>query len=212
MKSQARGGTRWKRFAVVMVPSVGAAAAVTMAIAQGALAASFQVSGQQFQVRAQHISGTGFTQYGAMEDIDQGAKDHKAVAVVGMEEADITRLCQAVNVRTMFGDVGLKLRAGGGKNKVHAKQLYLDANSMEVGNAKFNEIDIGVSSDHMTKGPAKNPGDAQKSVPNSFAQQAKSVEFDDVDQKAWATTAGSFTLPDLKMNVSMGAQECDKDD
>ncbi|WP_171166325.1 DUF6230 family protein [Streptomyces sp. I05A-00742] len=210
MKSQARGGTRWKRFAVVMVPSVGAAAAVTMAIAQGALAASFQVSGQQFQITADHIHGEGFGQYGAMEDTDPKAKDHKAVAVVGMNKADITNLCQAVNVPTPFGAVGLKLKAGGGKKPAHAEKLYLDANEMKVGNARFNEIDIGVSSDHMTKGPGKSSGDKAKSVPGSFAQQADSVEFDDVEQKAWATSAGTFTLPDLHMSVSMGAQECKK--
>ncbi|MBZ4320694.1 DUF6230 family protein [Streptomyces huiliensis] len=208
MKSQARGGTRWKRFAVVMVPSVGAAAAVTMAIAQGALAASFQVSGQQFQITAKHIHGEGFGQYGAMEDTDPKAKDHKPVAVVGMNDADITKLCQAVNVPTPFGTVGLKLKAGGGGKKVHAKQLYLDANEMKVGNAQFNKIDIGVSSDHMTQGPGKNPGDVKKSVPNSFAQQAETVEFDNVDQKAWATSSASFTLPDLRMNISMDEQVC----
>ncbi|EME97870.1 cholesterol esterase [Streptomyces mobaraensis NBRC 13819 = DSM 40847] len=208
MKSQARGGTRWKRFAVVMVPSVGAAAAVTMAIAQGALAASFQVSGQQFQITAKHIHGEGFGQYGAMEDTDPNAKDHKAVAVVGMNRADITNLCQAVNVPTPFGAVGLKLKAGGGDTKVVAKQLYLDANEMKVKKAQFNKIDIGVSSDHMTQGPGKNPGDKTKSVPGSFAQQAETVDFDGVEQQAWATSAGSFTLPDLHMSVGMGGQKC----
>ncbi len=43
MESQVRGGTRWKRFAVVMVPSVAATAAIGVALAQGALAASFSV-------------------------------------------------------------------------------------------------------------------------------------------------------------------------
>ena len=50
MESQVRGGTRWKRFAVVMVPSVAATAAIGVALAQGALAASFSVSGQSFKV------------------------------------------------------------------------------------------------------------------------------------------------------------------
>ncbi|MGO4747485.1 cholesterol esterase, partial [Streptomyces sp. 2MCAF27] len=67
MESQARGGTRWKRFAVVMVPSVAATAAIGVALAQGALAASFSVSGQQFKVSADLLKGKGFVQYGTLD-------------------------------------------------------------------------------------------------------------------------------------------------
>ncbi len=43
--------------AVVMVPSVAATAAIGVALAQGALAASFSVSGQQFKVTAETLHG-----------------------------------------------------------------------------------------------------------------------------------------------------------
>src|SRR3712207_5624641 len=69
MESQVRGGTRWKRFAVVMVPSVAAAACVGVGLAQGALAASFSVSGQQFKVSAGHLHGEGFAQYGGIDTV-----------------------------------------------------------------------------------------------------------------------------------------------
>ena len=65
MESQVRGGTRWKRFAVVMVPSVAATAAMGVALAQGALAASFSVSGQSSRSRADKLVGEGFVQYGS---------------------------------------------------------------------------------------------------------------------------------------------------
>jgi hypothetical protein len=52
-----------------MVPSVAATAAIGVALAQGALAASFSVSGQSFKVTADKLVGTGFEQYGA---VDQG--------------------------------------------------------------------------------------------------------------------------------------------
>ncbi len=84
MESVARGGTRWKRFAVVMVPSVAATAAIGVALSQGALAASFSVSGQQFKVTADRIDGTGFEQYGA---VDSGKTGTHPVAVVGMDDA-----------------------------------------------------------------------------------------------------------------------------
>ena len=74
MESMTRGGTRWKRFALVMVPSVAATAAIGVSLAQGALAASFAVSGQEFKVTAGYLDGHGFAQYGG---VDMGYKDLK---------------------------------------------------------------------------------------------------------------------------------------
>ncbi|MET9647192.1 DUF6230 family protein [Streptomyces syringium] len=204
-----RGGTRWKRFAVVMVPSVAATAAIGVALAQGALAASFSVSGQQFEVAAESLHGWGFVQYGANDVTKQG---NKPVAVVGIEKAEITKLCQAVTIPTPFGRVSMKLQAGTGKDKVQAQKLYIDADDLQA-NAKFTNVDIGVSVTDTTKGPGPaKPGGAHGErggyVPGSFAQQADEVEFTNVHQRAWATSAGSFTLPGLKMGVNMGEADC----
>ncbi len=209
MKSQTRGGTRWRRFAVVMVPSVAATAAIGVAIAQGALAASFSVSGQQFQVTAESLHGKGFVQYGANDVTKAG---NKPVAVVGIETAEINKLCQAVTIPTPFGDVGMTLTAGQGKDQVQATKLFIDADQLSA-DAKFTNVDIGVAVDATTKGPGPaTPGKDGRGayVPGSFAQQADEVEFAHVDQRAWATSAGTFTLPGLKMGVSMGAAKCDK--
>ncbi|PSJ27740.1 cholesterol esterase [Streptosporangium nondiastaticum] len=209
MESLTRGGTRWRRFAVVMVPSVAATAAIGVAIAQGALAASFSVSGQQFQVTAGKLHGTGFVQYGALDQTKAGGKP---VAVVGIDEAQITKLCQAVTIPIPLTDkkVSMKLEAGGDK-QVTASKLYIDAEDMKA-NATFKNVDIGVSVDNTTKGPgpagAGKNGEGQH-VPGSFAQQADEVWFDSVDQKAWATSAGTFTLPGLHMGINWGESQCD---
>src|SRR5215475_3303731 len=98
MESQVRGGTRWKRFAVVMVPSVAATAAIGVALAQGALAASFSVSGQQFKVSADSLEGDGFEQYGAVDSgvTLAGKSTIHPVAVSAFNSAEITNLCQSV--------------------------------------------------------------------------------------------------------------------
>ncbi|UNO39878.1 DUF6230 family protein [Streptomyces sp. MST-110588] len=213
MESQARGGTRWRRFAVVMVPSIAATAAIGVALSQGALAASFSVSGQQFKVTAQELEGTGFVQYGAMDVNTTGGHP---VAVVGLDSAKITKLCQSVVVPVpLFGDVTMRLDAGGkGSPKVEAKTLYIDADDLRT-NATFNKVDIGVSVDSTTKGPGPAaPGEGHRGeyVKGSFAQQAESVLFKDVKQRAWATTAGSFQLSGLHMSVSKGKEtECYKE-
>ncbi|MGA4839545.1 DUF6230 family protein [Streptomyces sp. G45] len=206
MESVARGGTRWKRFAVVMVPSVAATAAIGVALSQGALAASFSVSGQQFKVTAKQLDGTGFVQYGAM---DVGKSGKHPVAVVGLDSAKITNLCQSVVVPVpVFGDVSMKLTAGGeGGPRVEAKKLFIDADDLRA-NATFKNVDIGVSIDRTTKGPGPNPQDKGRYVEDSFAQQADKVRFTDVKQRAWATSAGTFKLSGLHMSVKKGKHEC----
>jgi hypothetical protein len=204
MESLARGGTRWKRFAVVMVPSVAATAALGVALSQGALAASFSVSGQQFKVTADRIQATGFTQYGALDSTKAG---NKPVTVVGMDHAEIQNLCQSVVVPVpVFGDVSMNIQAGAkGGSPVEAKKIYIDADDLYA-NATFKKIDIGVAVDDTTKGPGPNKSDTY--LPGSFAQQAESATLTDVKQRAWATTAGTFKLSGLHMSVKKGAHEC----
>ena len=208
--SQVRGGTRWKRFAVVMVPSVAATAAIGVALAQGALAASFSVSGQSFKVTADKLDGQGFSQYGAL---DQGTGlDGKAalhpVAVSAFKSADITGMCQSVVTPNipLLGSVSLVLKAGGGGTPVHADNLYIDVEDLGA-DATFKNIDIGVAAKDANKGPGMKGGGEQAN-PYGFAQQADSATLTDVKQTAWATTAGTFKLSGLKMSVSAGTHEC----
>ncbi|POX38675.1 cholesterol esterase [Streptomyces sp. Ru73] len=204
MESLARGGTRWKRFAVVMVPSVAATAAIGVALSQGALAASFSVSGQQFKVATDRLDGTGFVQYGAV-DAQKGGKQIP-VAVSAFSNAKIKNLCQSVVVPVpVFGDVSMKLQAGGGDTPVEAKNLYIDLDQLQA-DATFNNINIGVAAGSTSKGPGIKKGD--KADPGSFAQEADTATLTGVKQTAWATTAGTFKLSGLKMKVSAGKNEC----
>ncbi|WP_055494872.1 DUF6230 family protein [Streptomyces sp. TP-A0356] len=214
MESQVRGGTRWKRFAVVMVPSVAATAAIGVALAQGALAASFSVSGQSFKVRAASLDGKGFSQYGAIDSgytLSGGGETGHPVAVSAFSKATITKLCQSVVTPNIpvIGSVSLKLTAGDSTEeakKVHAENLYIDVADLDAGSAEFRGMDIGVAGKDL-KGP-KLKGGKELSNPNGFAQQADEAVLTDVKQTAWATTAGTFTLPGLHMSLSTGVNEC----
>ncbi|MGW2720557.1 DUF6230 family protein [Streptomyces sp. NPDC001492] len=209
MESQVRGGTRWKRFAVVMVPSVAATAAIGVALAQGALAASFSVSGQQFKVSADQLEGDGFSQYGAIDSgytLD-GKKTAHPVAVSAFKSATIKGLCQSVVTPNipLLGSVSLILHAGGGEKPVEADNLYIDLDDLSA-DATFTNIDIGVAAGSASKGPGIKSGDTAN--PNGFAQQAEHASLTGVKQTAWATTAGTFKLSGLKMSVSTGTHEC----
>ncbi|MFD7610842.1 DUF6230 family protein [Streptomyces sp. NPDC059828] len=211
--SQVRGGTRWKRFAVVMVPSVAATAAIGVGLAQGALAASFAVSGQEFKVTAGYLKGTGFAQYGGVDmgyaDLKGDEKVAHPVAISSFQNATIEDMCQSVVTDVPFvGKITLQLKAGEGDKSVTAKNLYLDVSYLK-GDATFTNIDIGVAAKNTGnpaaggKGPAVKPG--ENILPNGFAQQAEVAELRDVQQKAWATTAGTFTLGGLQMDLKKGS-------
>ncbi|SEC46597.1 DUF6230 family protein [Streptomyces sp. TLI_105] len=225
MKSQVRGGTRWKRFAVVMVPSVAATAAIGVGLAQGALAASFSISGQEFKVKANSLVGTDFVQYGSVDaGKDLEGKDFAApVAVSGFSEAWITNMCQSVVTPKVpfVGDVTLRLEAGTdavktGKDedKVYAKGIYLDVSELKA-DAEFTNIDIGVAAGKLNEFGGK-PVDGKpgiqpntKANPYGFGQRAQQATLNNVQQKAWATTAGTFKLPDLHLSLHRGTDaEC----
>lgn len=209
MESQVRGGTRWKRFAVVMVPSVAATACIGVALAQGALAASFSVSGQSFKVTADKLVGQGFEQYGAIDSgytLD-GQKAAHPVAVSAFKQASISNMCQSVVTPNIpvLGSVSLVLKAGADK-PVEADNLYIDLDDLSA-DATFNNIDIGVAAKDADKGPGMKGGKEQ-SNPYGFAQQADSATLTGVKQTAWATTAGTFKLSGLHMSVQTGTHEC----
>lgn len=216
MGSQVRGGTRWKRFALVMVPSVAATAAVGIGLAQGALAASFSVSGQSFKVSTDRLEGENFVQYGSVavgKDIE-GEKDQAhAVAVSGFSDAKITNMCQSVVTPKVpfLGNVSLMLNAGtNAKKPVVATNLYLDVAELDA-DADFENIDIGVAAGSLKK--ENRPGSigiqpGTQAKQGGFAQRADKAVLTNVKQTAWATTAGTFKLSDLKLRLHTGVKEC----
>ncbi|MGW0564905.1 DUF6230 family protein [Streptomyces sp. NPDC003016] len=194
------GRVRWRRFAVLTVPAIAVTAGLGIALAQGALAASFAVSGQQFKVSARSLTGEGFAQYGS---VDVNAREELIpVAVTAIKEAELNSLCQSVVTSLpVIGDISLNLTAGR-KTPVEATNLFVDATQLS-GNATFTNIEIGRDASTLDKGPA----DAQ-GMQDMFAQQADTVSITDLRQTAWATNAGTFKLSGLSMKISKGKKEC----
>ncbi|RSS58408.1 cholesterol esterase [Streptomyces sp. WAC07061] len=215
MSSQVRGGTRWKRFALVMVPSIAATAAVGVGLAQGALAASFSVSGQDFKVSADKLDGDDLLQYGSVAEgkgLDGKPAKH-AVTISGFRKAEITNMCQSlVTPVPGLGPITMQLRTGHKGTPAVAHNIYLDVAELDT-DATFTDLDIGVA-----VGDAKDEthptGPQANTVSNNalFSQRAKKAVLTKVRQKAWATTAGTFTLPDLKLRLISGNEPCYQDE
>ncbi|MFI5999925.1 DUF6230 family protein [Streptomyces sp. NPDC051366] len=215
MSSQVRGGTRWKRFALVMVPSIAATAAVGVGLAQGALAASFSVSGQDFKVSADKLDGDDLLQYGSVakgKGLDGKDAAHP-VTISGFRHAEITNMCQSlVTPVPGLGNITMQLRTGNKGKPAVAENIYLDVAELDT-DATFTDLDIGVAVGAAADD--KHPTAPQAgTVANGalFSQRAKKAVLTNVRQKAWATTAGTFTLPDLKLRLLSGDEPCYKDE
>ncbi|MFF4605228.1 DUF6230 family protein [Streptomyces sp. NPDC001339] len=195
------GRISWRRFAVLAVPALAGTAALGIALANGALAASFAVSGQQFKVSADSLKGDGFAQYGS---IDRNARGELLpVAVTAIKTARMDHLCQSVVTHLpVIGDISLNLSAGTGGTPVEASNLFVDATQL-AGNASFHNIEIGRDASTLNKGPSNAQG-----LQDLFAQQADDVSISKLRQTAWATNAGTFKLSGLSMKVSKGSKEC----
>jgi hypothetical protein len=166
---------------------------------QGALAASFAVSGTNFTVTAKELDGTGFAQFGSIDRLSNGKV--VPVAISGISSAKIYDMCQLVTQQVpILGTVYMKLTAGTGSSPVQATNLVLDVNNLNA-DATFTNIQIGNDASTLTEGGVT--GQA-----GLFGQQSQAVVLKNVSQTAYATTAGSFSLPGLSLSVSTSPTSC----
>jgi len=189
------GGTRWRRFAIALAPTILVVVALGAGIVQGAVPVSFSVSGAQFKVTASHLSGTHFVQYGSIVQEKNGTPHAVAVSEIG--SADLTNLCQSVAQPTPLGTIVLKLTAGDAGTKAHADNLLIDMTQLS-GDATFTHINIGQDASDLSP----------RGVQGGFGQAADQVEIDNLSQTAWATTAGTFTLPHLNLGLGGAGTGC----
>jgi hypothetical protein len=186
-----------------VVPSLAAVAAVMVLTAEGAIAASFSISGQQFEVSADSLNGSGFQQFAT---VDQTAS-HNLVPVAESEigSAKITNLCQSIVAPFPFGlgDFTLRITAGAGGTAVSADSLVIDANQLSGSTATFKQINIGQDASTLNAVSGVPVG-----VAGTFGQQAASVSISDLHQVAYSTSAGTFTLPGFGLKLASGDNPC----
>lgn len=181
-----QGRVNWRRFAIVAVPAVIVAGTLIGLTAEGAIASSISVSGQEYLITASKLTGTGFEQFGGQLS---GASGDQPVIISAIHSATLTDLCQSVTI----GPITLHLTAGGGGTPVSAQNLIVDASGQTGSEAVFHNISIGLDAGTLSE----DPGAAGAS--GGFGQQADSMEIDNLVQHTWLTTAGTFTLPDLSL-------------
>ncbi|WP_327069839.1 DUF6230 family protein [Kitasatospora sp. NBC_01250] len=195
-----RGRVRLRRAALMAIPACVAGGVLMALTAQGVLAAQFQISGMAFTVTATSLDGNGFEQFGGLDTMLKGNPAGKAnggqqvVAVSVIQDGKLTNLCQSVNL----GGTNLKITAGDNGTPVSAENLTTDSDTMS-GDANFSNIEVGGDASTFTDAGVKGPM-------YSFGQQATHVTINNLRQHNYATTAGSFTLPNL--HLSFSSQGC----
>jgi hypothetical protein len=193
----AYGRTNWRRFAVAVgVPTV-IAGGLVIGLAQGAFAASFAISGQTFKISADKLDGTGFAQYGDYQNTAKTPTVRQVpVAMSGIKTAKLTKLCQSVLVPGT--KISLTIRAGDDPNNPAVATDMLIGMSDLSGEATFTNINIGQDASTLTKG-----GEAAVGHPTFFGQEADGVIITGLHQTAYSTTAGTFKLTGLRLNVNL---------
>jgi uncharacterized protein DUF6230 len=190
--SGGRGKVNWRRFAAILIPAFAVAAVLVVLTAQSVLAVSFSISGTPFTVTARQLRGTGFEQFGVLDTsvlkVLPGHSNQIVLTANAIKSAKLSHLCQSVTI----GGLTLRITAGDGSTPVSATDLVVDADRLS-GDVTFKNIHIGQDASTLTavpgiRGPA---GD--------FAQQASSVVINNLRQHAYATTAGTFTLPGFSL-------------
>lgn len=215
------GGTRWRRFALPIIPAFGVLGLMLFLIMSGALAVSFSVSGIPFKLTANTLSGDGFVQYGSPDVVSNPgaavlipAPPTGSAAQTGLLDgkthvADtITQIQSNVHIANLVQTVCVPLptpanwthhymlvstKAGNGAGgDVLASGLTVEAPQLNADSATFNNINIG-----QDLGNALGGADNQL-----FSQSATHVNITNVNQVGVATTATTFTLPNLQLFAS----------
>jgi hypothetical protein len=195
------GRTNWRRFAVAVgVPTV-VAGGLVVALAQGAIAASFSISGQSFHLTASSLDGTGFTQYSAPENVQKSGPT--VVAKSGIKSATIHDLCQSVvgNIPGTSIPITLRIEAGktADKKEVSADNLLIGMSDLQ-GDATFTNINIGQDASTLNQAGDQVPsGDL-----GGFGQGADKVHIDNLKQTATSTTASTFVLQGMHLQLLVG--------
>jgi hypothetical protein len=176
------------------VPAAAAAAVLVVLTAQGAIAAQFSISGIPFTVTASKLQGTGFEQYGGLDNMADGSPNagdtggQEVIVVSAIKDATLNDLCQSVDL----GGISMVIHAGDGSTPVSAHDLVTDS-SVISGDASFKNIAIGGDASTFTKGDSKGPS-------GDFGQQADTVTIYNLRQTNYATTAAAFKLPGLHLS------------
>ncbi|WP_419992623.1 DUF6230 family protein [Streptomyces boninensis] len=193
------GRTDFRRSAAVAVPALLAVTAMGVMMAEGAMAATFAVSGTNFKVSSGKLSSDGLASY---VDVDRSAdgKGHP-VSLLAMNNVKLSTICQSTKVKTPVGTVVFRLQAGGDAGPVTADKLVIDADDL-TGDSQFGSAQIGRDAASLNNVPGV------KGKSGGFGLQVDDVNVKGVRSRAWTAMGGNFKLKGMRINLGLDGKEC----
>lgn len=206
-----RTQTKWRWFAAAAIPSTLIASGLMVGVANGAVPVAINIAGDSFKVSADVLDGTDFKQFASVAvepggDPTTGEGAHP-VAASAIGQASLTNLCQSLTVDTPWGTtVSMVISAGDQGTPAQASNLLIGLQELS-GDAEFSNITIGTDGEVLADDVTPD-GPFNSLVSGTVGQQADGVVITDLQQTALSTTAGTFTLTDLRLAVNLDGEEC----
>lgn len=198
-----RRGTRWGRGSLTLAPATAVVAALGLAIAQGVLAASFNVANEPFTLNVAELDGTGLGGVLAAADVKDADAVTGTTGVLhaGLASAELAGLCIVVNQSMLGVKYSITVGAGGSERST-GSNLFFDITDLNASPATLRGAVLGVSADEVAVN-----GTPLGGAPGGFGLDVTrgTVNLRDVKASAYqAQVAGALTLPNLGINVTLG--------
>jgi hypothetical protein len=198
LQAEAIGGTRWRVFALALVPCAIVVALLAAALLNGVLAASLAVSRLPVQLKVHKLVGDDLTLY-ASEVTPIG--DHtQPAARAGIGRATISGLCLGLGAHVpVLGKVAVKATTPA---DVAASHLLLEAKTLD-GDLEAHDATVGQDASEFTlgsaaaRGPEGRPG----------LQAGRVVLGNQVGVKLYSLMAGSLKLSHISVSTVSGTTE-----
>ena len=194
------GRTRWRVFSLVLLVGMVGVGVMFAGLSQGALAASFSISGTSYKATADNLDADGVVQYGS---VDQSADQAHPVLINGFRQAKMDNFCQSILVPGLpgIGQASVQIKAPG-KSGMTAQNLVIGVQDVQ-GDLTLGNVQIGADAGSMDKGPANAKGKS-----GAFGIQADHAHIGHLRQVAWSTTASTLKLNQVQISVRPGKHEC----
>ena len=193
------GGTRWRRFVLVLGGGLVAAVVMGVVLAQGAIAASFTVAGVPSKIAADQLRSTGVVQYTSSERTKEGAVP---VLVAALRKTEGDNFCQSSVVDVpLVGDVTTRFAAPG-RNSVTAENIVLTTEQLTA-DLTITGAEIGRDASTLDAGPPDAVGSA-----GSFGLQGRTLTLTNTRQISRSVTAATLNLNQAKLSAERGRHEC----
>ncbi|WP_328498000.1 DUF6230 family protein [Streptomyces sp. NBC_00414] len=194
------GRTHWKRAAVMFVPGTLAVGALGIALAQGALAASFAVSGAAFQVSASEVTAEGVSSFPS--SVGDSASGAKPVLLAGVKSGKISDVCVSLKQKVpVIGDITMLVRSGADK-PLAGTNLVVNTDALTGGGGKVTGVEAGRDASTLTAAPGVT------GPRGTFGVQASTAVAHDVKSTAYAANGGTLTLEKLEIEFSRTGKQC----